>query len=94
MSYGKLHERFPCLVCNHVFLGKRPVLLVVNDRRWMFLCGHDDHADHHAEYKIVGFGHLLNSDPSLEDVVDLASGHEAARNATTGRWRRKRIVGE
>ena len=89
MNKNALHNRHPCLVCLHVFDHKRPVLLVVNDDRWMFLCGMDDHLEHHSEYKIVGFGHLIQSDPSLHEVTNLKPGSEAERGWVGDTWIRR-----
>ena len=72
-------------VCSHVFATSRPVLLVANeDGDWMFLCGCDDHAS--TDCLVVGVGHLIARDPSLNECADLAAGFEAERQSVEHPW--------
>ncbi len=76
---------FGVTVCDHVFTGQSPVLLVVRDEEisWQFLCGGSLESDpcHH-----VGVGHLISRDSSLEIMADLAVGWYAKRNYQTDVW--------
>ena len=77
-------------VCSHVFENKRPILLVVReDGDWMFMCGGADHVSH--QYRVVGVGHLVDRDPTLNDCADLPNGSEAERSAIGEPWLRSRI---
>ncbi len=78
-------------VCSHVFNMERPVLLVVHeDGDWMFMCGKTDHGGS-EDCRVVGVGHLVDRDPSINRCADLPDGFEAERNAVGGHWSRKRI---
>ena len=76
-------------VCIHVFEASRPVLLVSRaDGDWCFLCG-DGHEDVAANYRVVGKGHILERDPSLNELADLAPDWEAERSTIGGAWTRR-----
>jgi hypothetical protein len=67
------------IVCSHVFLRERPVLLVVHDQGdWQFMCGGTDHGD---DGHVVSVGHLVDEDASLHECADLPIGFEAERSA-------------
>ncbi|WP_370248909.1 hypothetical protein [Nocardioides sp.] len=75
-------------VCLHVFDGRMPVMLVTRpDGDWCALCG-DDHPDDAGQYRVVGLGHVIQQDPTLADVLDLAAGEEAEREIVGGPWTR------
>lgn len=81
-------------VCIHVFENSRPVLLVSRpEGDWCFLCGsrHDNDA---SAYRVVGIGHILDGDPALSGLVDLAPNWEAEREAVGKDWIRTRIPNE
>jgi hypothetical protein len=78
-------------VCTHVFNRERPVLLVTRPNGdWCLLCG-DEHEDDASAYKVVGIGHVLAHDPSIETVLDLAPGWDAERSASDQPWQRQPI---
>jgi hypothetical protein len=78
-------------VCTHVFNRERPVLLVTRpDGDWCFLCG-DEHEDDASAYRVVGIGHVLEQDPSIETVLALAPGWDAERSASNQPWRTQPI---
>ena len=57
-------------VCSHVFENRRPVLLVSRvDGDWQLLCG-QAHATKETPH-LVGLNHLLERDPSLQELSDL-----------------------
>jgi hypothetical protein len=57
-------------VCWHVFRRERAILLVVHeDRDWMFMCGAAGHGP--KECHVVGVGHLTDDDPALHACADL-----------------------
>lgn len=73
-------------VCIHVFDQSRPVLLVTReDGDWCFLCGdlHPESADY---YRVVGLGHVVARDQSLNSILDLSPNEEAERVAVGERW--------
>jgi hypothetical protein len=79
-----------CYICDHVFRNERPVLLVVyEDGDWSFLCGGDDHSGDWCN--VVGIGHLVKRDPSLNDCADLPDNFEAERAAPGSAWIRTPI---
>jgi hypothetical protein len=85
-----LAERAEDYVCKHVFEGSRPVLLVSRgDGDWCFLCG-GHHEDRASEYRVIGIGHVVESDKTLGDLFDLPADWEAERQSVDSRWIRAR----
>ncbi|QNP48907.1 hypothetical protein [Diaphorobacter aerolatus] len=81
-----------CYVCVHVFEDTRPVLLVSRpDGDWCFLCG-ADHANNANAYRVVGIGHVLENDISIDDVMDLKPDWEAERKDIKSDWIRTPII--
>ena len=79
-------------VCSHVLDGSRPVLFV--ERRhsaWLLLCGPDYYIVG-GLIKAVAIGHLLDRDPSLNQVIDLLDGHAAERTEITEPWVRRQVT--
>jgi hypothetical protein len=76
---------FAVTVCNHVFAGSSPVLLVVRDEEnsWQFLCGGNLVGD---ACHVVGVGHLLEKDASLGSMASLSVGSYAERHAISESW--------
>ncbi|WP_210404802.1 hypothetical protein [Hahella sp. CCB-MM4] len=82
----KFKPNLGVFVCPHVFKDTRPVLLVVHeDGEWQCLCGQGDHLD---DGHLVGMGHLVNRDPSIDDLYDLPEGWEAERESLSHNWLR------
>ncbi len=78
-------------VCIHVFTRERPVLLVSRpEGQWCLLCG-DEHDDDASAYRVVGIGHLLERDPSINAVLDLPPEWDAERSADGQPWLRQPI---
>lgn len=78
-------------VCIEVFNNEKLVLLVSREHGdWCFLCG-DDHPDDPSFYRVVGMGHLLERDPELNAILDLAINEEAEREAPGRPWVRTNI---
>jgi hypothetical protein len=87
MSDASYHAK--AYVCLHIFDGSRPVLLVVRSASdWSFLCG-AEHEDTGASYRVVGKGHILDRDPTLKELADLAPNWEAERASVRDAWVRK-----
>lgn len=81
-------------VCHHVFNGSRPVLLVSRaDGDWCFLCG-SEHPQDASAYKVVGIGHVLESDSSLLQLSDLPPEWEAERTEVDQEWVRTPYIPE
>ncbi len=73
-------------ICPHIFENSRPILLVVHDDgEWQFLCGGNDHGH---DCHIVGIGHLVDRDPSINKCADLPNGFMAQRAALDQPWTR------
>jgi len=78
-------------ICSHVFDKARPILLIVHeDRDWSFMCGKSDHGGA-EDCHVVGVGHLVNRDPSIDECADLPNGFEAEREAVGKPWLRTPI---
>jgi hypothetical protein len=80
----------PAFVCPHVFQRTRPVLFVSRDGGdWHFLCG----GGHPNEEKprVVGLNHLMESDPTLQQLEDLPVEWEAERVSIDAPWARREI---
>lgn len=85
---GKHHKAYLCI---EVFENKKPILLVSRaEGDWCFLCG-EDHPDDPQAYRVVGIGHVLERDPSLELIEDLPSDWEAERLFISAPWERRPI---
>jgi hypothetical protein len=78
-------------VCIEVFDRSRPVLYVTRpDGSWCALCG-DDHPDDASDYRVVGLGHVVQHDRTLQEVLDLDPGEEAERSSIGSPWVRSRF---
>lgn len=83
-------DNLAVIVCDHVFRVEREVLLVAReDERFCFMCGHDDHEQSAESFIVVGAGHLLDRDATLNLVCDLEVGYEAERSARGQPWLRR-----
>jgi hypothetical protein len=72
--------------CIHVFEGSRPILLVSRaDGDWCFLCG-GNHANDASDYRVVGIGHVIESDEALLELHDLPIDWEAERQSADSSW--------
>ena len=94
MSFPKdFHHK--SYVCIHVFDETRPVLLVNrSDGDWCFLCG-EGHPNGADDYRVVGIGHVLEKDPSLMELHDLAPEWNAERKSVGEAWvRTEATLGE
>jgi hypothetical protein len=82
------HER--AFICSHIFDATRPVLLVVRtDEGWSLLCGDEHDWSVPDSLRLVGIGHILERDASLQQVMDLPSGYEAERQSVGAKWIRQ-----
>lgn len=78
-------------VCRHVFDGSRPILLVSRaDGDWCFLCG-GFHEENASEYRVIGIGHVVDSDKTLKELYDLPEEWEAERQDASSGWVRTSI---
>jgi hypothetical protein len=78
-------------VCICVFREEKGVLLVSRpDGDWCFLCG-GEHADEASAFRVLGIGHLLNTDNTLHQVLDLQPDEEAERSAPEAPWVRSPV---
>lgn len=83
----KFNPDFAVYVCPHVFDGSRPVLSAVRDHDgdWQFLCG-EAHCIETTEPRLVGAGHLVARDPSLDGLTALEPGTYAERTGPETPW--------
>jgi hypothetical protein len=88
---GTMSEReLTAYICEHIFEGSRPVLLVAHEGGdWQFLCG-GPHSPK-AIPRVVGMNHILEADPSIRDVLNIPIDWEAERNAIGAEWTRTMI---
>ena len=78
-------ENLPAFICSHIFHETKPILLVCHDGGdWQFLCGENHDIDEMP--KVVCISHLIERDPSLNELADLPNGWEAERNKQGGKW--------
>lgn len=76
-------------VCSHVFRAERPILVVSHaDGDWQFMCGGVDHGP--DDCHLVGVGHLVDRDPSLQECSNLDVDCVAERAAVDQPWKRSR----
>lgn len=77
-------------ICSHVFENTRPILLIVhNEEDWMFMCGDADHDP--DDCHVVGIGHLIDRDPTINQCADLPNGFEVERLAIGTPWLRRQV---
>lgn len=73
--------------CLHCLSGERPVLYVCReDGDLIFSCGANDHEQSPADWLVVHGHHLLDLDPGLHAVIDVADGSQAEREALGAPW--------
>jgi hypothetical protein len=82
--------RLAVYCCGHIFRRERCAKLVGRpDEDWQLLCGEGDGMDSNEPYH-VSVGAMLEFDPTLHEVADLAIGWEAEREDVGGAWFRTR----
>lgn len=73
-------------VCDEVFKGVKPVLLVTREGEdWCFLCG-EGHPVGGDFLHVVGIGHLFEKDDSLREVSSLKPDWFAERKSHKSKW--------
>jgi len=91
---NQLAQNTRAYVCIHVYEDTRPILYVTRaDGDWCFLCG-DGHPDNADQYRVVGRGHLIDRDPGLLELMDLAPEQEANRDNVGSPWIRGNVEPE
>ena len=83
----KFSDNFGVFICAHVFKESLPVLEGIRDPDgdWQFFCGktHDFEIE---EPHLVGVGHLISSDGSIEELAKLQKGERATRSSENEPW--------
>lgn len=80
-------------VCSHIFENTRPILLVARENGdWMYLCG--EVHDEQEQYHVIGQGHLLERDPTLNELQDLVDNSEAERRSIGDSWIRTALTAD
>ena len=78
-------DNLAVFICSHVFENEKPILLVCHEGGdWQFLCGGTHRTD--EKPKVVGVGHLVERDPSLNEIADLPLDFEAERSEVGAQW--------
>jgi len=81
-------DHLPAFVCSHVFARERPILLVSHeDGDWQFLCGGGH--EQSEKPRVIGIGHIVANDPSLEQLADLGVNEGAERESLAHPWIRR-----
>lgn len=80
-----------CISCSHVVDDGDSVMVVSHSGGdWVLLCGHTDHShdEDDGTLRILHWRHLVDRDPSLEDVIPaLEVDYSAERTVVGGEWR-------
>ena len=85
----KFKSNLGVFVCPHIFKDTRSTLLVIHSGGdWQCLCGQYDHGE---EGHLVGIGHLIERDQSIDELYNLPSGWEAERCSVEEAWIRRLI---
>ncbi len=72
-------------ICSHVFEKTSPILYVCkDDDEFQFLCAGLHYGDERP--RIVGLGHMVDSDKSILDILHIANGEEAERGSVAEEW--------
>jgi len=84
----KFKSDYAVYVCPHVFLGESDVLDVVRDPDgyWQFFCGEPE-CSKTSKPKLIGVGHLLNKDETINEVAKLEVGSYAERASASVDWK-------
>ena len=82
----KFHHDLGMFVCPHVFNCTRSVLLAIRDTDgdFQFLCGADEVDT--SQPHLIGIGHLLNRDPTIEKLAVLELGQFGERDSINHSW--------
>lgn len=80
-------DNLRCFACKHVADNSRLVKLVFHqdDDAWIFTCA-APHPDIPSEYPVIGIGHVLGADPTLNAILDLPMGWQAERPGLGKPW--------
>ena len=83
----KFKPDYGVYVCPHVFDRSRPVLESIRDLdgSWQFLCG-IERCIEEGEPHYIGVGHLIEIDPSIDELTALNPGMYADRTDKGSAW--------
>ena len=83
----KFRDDYSVYVCSHIFNNTRPILDSVRDEDgdWQFLCGMENCLDDGGPH-VVGVGHLVTKDPSINKLTALKPGMYAERASESATW--------
>ena len=84
----KFRSDYGVYVCPHVFKKEKSILEAIRDPDgyWQFFCG-EEHDFENEVCHLVGIGHLIDSDPSIEDLAIMGKGTYAEREAVGEKWK-------
>lgn len=73
--------------CAHVLTDGHPVLHVSHDADgdWQFLC-REEEPHETADARIVGLCEIVKLDPTLNQLAEMCTAHEATRDSVTSPW--------
>lgn len=91
----KFRDDYGVYVCSHIFENSRPILDSMRDTdgSWQFLCGADD-CINEGEPHLVGVGHLVKRDPSVNELTSLDPGMYAERASESESWKFGKLTDE
>lgn len=88
-------ESGTCIICSHVALLRKPILLAVcdvavrrEDSGWQFLCGSEHSEDDVASAQIWSIADVLSYDPTLAGHLNEEPGTRLSRNSKFEHWKR------
>ena len=97
-SSFNISEDSMVVTSSYVTSGEMPILLVTHEYDeeddeyiWQFHCGNGDYAMERMQ--LVRLGTILNIDPSILTVANLAVGYQAKRASPDEDWRLSHIEG-
>jgi len=83
----KFRHDYGVYVCPHVFAHESPVLDALRDPDgyWQFFCG-DPKCPETSEPKLIGVGHLIEKDETINEVTCLEASTYAERTSINAPW--------
>ena len=83
----KFRDDFGVYICPHIFKDGDPVLEGIRDPDgdWQLFCGRENCAEQSKPH-LVGIGHLISNDESINELTCLKPGTYAERESVLQKW--------